>query len=86
MIEQFRANGKIELTVDVDGASQQGEKTTKHSAVNVRVDFPREEPERVCRYLNNGLKEDFYVVMPHHKNYDELFSILIAFQHKRFSL
>ena len=47
MIEQFRANGKVELTVDVEGASQQDEKTTKHSAVDVPVDFPKEEPERV---------------------------------------
>ena len=48
MIENFRANGRAELTVDVAEDSEQEEKTTKHSAVDVRVDFPREEPEKVC--------------------------------------
>ena len=36
--------------VDVAEASEQEEKSTKHSAVEVCVDVPRQEPERVCRY------------------------------------
>ena len=47
MIEKFRADGRAELTVDVAEDSEQEEKTKMHRAVDVRVDFPREEPERV---------------------------------------
>ena len=50
MIEKFRANGRVELTVDVAETSEQEENTTKHCAVDVRVDVPRQEPEKVCRY------------------------------------
>ena len=44
LIEKFRSNAKAILTVEV---AKQQEKTTKKSAVNVRVDVPRQEPDKV---------------------------------------
>ena len=58
MIKKFRANGKVELKVDVAEDSEQEEKTTKHRAVDVPVDFPRQESERVCMCMNKCCETD----------------------------